>query len=102
MVNWIQIRKLSGIFRLSIGPILQELQLFSDDNDLEIFGSYLIQKDNRYFNEFVATYVLIQNLFSYDKINLFPTLKEPVYLQPGHETCVFKSKLGLLWCLYLF
>lgn len=73
--------------------ILKEMQLFSDDNDLEIFGSYLLQKGNHYFNEFVA---LIPNSkpFYYDKINLFPTLMEPVFLQPGLETSVFKSKLG--------
>jgi omega-amidase len=73
--------------------LLEELQSFSDKNDLEIFGSYLIRKGPGYFNEFVAICPHLKP-FNYDKINLFPTLQEPVYLRPGDKTCVFPSKLG--------
>jgi omega-amidase len=81
------------VFSIINRSLLEELQLFSDGNDLEIFGSYLIQRDKRYFNEFVAL-CPHSKPFSYDKINLFPTLLEPVYLQPGDTTRLFESKLG--------
>jgi len=73
--------------------LLEELQSFSDRNDLEIIGSYLMQRDKNYYNEFVALCPHL-NPFSYEKINLFPTLQEPVYLIPGNTTRIFESKLG--------
>ena len=34
--------------------LLPELQKFSNNNDIEIFGSFLVNKEQDYFNEFIA------------------------------------------------
>ncbi len=73
--------------------LLKKLHNISTINEIEIVGTYIIRKDNRFYNQFIDFQSKKDPLY-YEKINLFPALQEPNFLTAGIETTVFDSSIG--------
>jgi len=91
----------SSGFRLEKCPFFVEqnatlfikLQKISTKSNIEIVGSYINHFGNDYFNQFVCFHPTL-SYSHYEKINLFPALKEPTFVKKGKHTVVFPSIIG--------
>lgn len=80
-------------YSLSNRALLGQLQQFSDEKQISIGGSYLLESENHFYNEFV----LIQPKsasHSYRKIHLFHLMEEDTYLTPGEKVSVIQTRWG--------
>jgi omega-amidase len=73
--------------------LLNKLQHISSINQIEIVGTYIVQKENYFYNQFVD-FQPKKEPINYQKINLFPAMQEQKFLTAGSEVTVFDSSVG--------
>jgi omega-amidase len=73
--------------------LIKKLHNLSSFNEIEIIGTFIIRKENRFYNQFIDFQNKKDPIY-YEKINLFPPLQEPNFFTSGSETTVFDSTIG--------
>jgi omega-amidase len=76
---------------------LKNLQRTVDEKGIAIGGSYLIEEDQKFFNQFILLQPGLPRL-TYKKIHLFHLMEEDVHLSPGDRISIYPTRWGSL-CL---
>lgn len=74
---------------------LEILQKYSDRIGIAIGGSYLVEMNRKFYNQFVLLQPGLPRL-TYEKIHLFHLMEEDAHLSPGEHVSVFPSRWGRL------
>jgi predicted amidohydrolase len=74
---------------------LETIQTVSDRMGIAIGGSYLVEINQQYYNQFVLSQPGLPRL-TYEKIHLFHLMEEDAHLSPGKHVSVFSSRWGRL------
>lgn len=80
-------------YSLSNYRYLEELQKFSDETKLAVGGSYLLEEDGKYYNQFVLVRAG-ETPLSYRKIHLFRLMEEDLHFSPGEKVSFFETRWG--------
>ncbi len=74
---------------------LEKLQEIADSIGIAIGGSYLVEMNQKFFNQFVLLQPGLPRL-TYEKIHLFRLMEENAHLSPGAQVAVFPTRWGRL------
>jgi omega-amidase len=74
---------------------LIDLQTRADDRGIAIGGSYLVEDEQKYYNQFVLIQPGLPAL-TYRKIHLFHLMDEDTFLSPGTQVSFFQTRWGPL------
>ncbi|MHC1785043.1 MAG: nitrilase-related carbon-nitrogen hydrolase [Anaerolineaceae bacterium] len=82
-------------YSLANCEFLDDLQKTADDKGIAIGGSYLIEEDHKFFNQFILLQPGLPRL-TYNKIHLFHLMEEDAHLSPGNRVSICPTHWGAL------
>jgi omega-amidase len=72
---------------------LADLQIMANDRGIAVGGSYIVEDEQKYYNQFVLIQPGLPPL-TYRKIHLFHLMEEDTFLSPGSQVSFFQTRWG--------